>query len=166
MRFEMTANGNSYITKGGQARYNPRAYKWQEFMANNSEQFDWKGIPFPGSGDMLLQATETLTGVIKVSPRSFLMSMTGWCSLQTGFQLSVYDKEANYYLIREEYDYYKNVVGGMDQGVQSGQRWMNPPYVVLGKGELQISVTNLSKSSSARLQVLFQFAERRIQDAA
>ena len=131
-----------------------------KLVNNENDVYNNRTVVFPPIRQFELRPTDGFTGVIKVVPGSLLISLCGYSERAEGFTLSIFDKSANYYLFEQEFDWWRNQCGQVEGLPGTGQRFFTEPVVILGTGQLQLTVTNQDKLNVNRVQIALQFAER------
>lgn len=122
-----------------------------------SDAYIFQGIAFPKDKDIILDAGQTFSGSLNLTPYSYLVSLTGWSGNGNQFTLRIYDKNAQTDLYFPQFAWFptvlSNMTGGFEMGKPHFQNDKNKPFgpfffrdplIVLPPGVLQVQVTNVA----------------------
>lgn len=126
-----------------------------------SENYYWLGIPFPGAADAQIPALGTFSGTLTVPSLAYVLGLTAASIVVSdgsisppGFKFRIYDKggkidtfiNAQYINDRQFAPAMNPVAGAVGANFQppSGPLFLSSPMVVLEPGALQVEITNLN----------------------
>lgn len=131
-----------------------------------SDAYTFQGVSFPKGNDITLQAGQTFSGTINLTPFSYLVSMSasvagGSSQTYNPFTLRIFDKGAQTDLYFKQFGWFPTVISDMDPqanvspylvlynsnahpDLPFGPHFLESPFIILPPGVLQIQVTNVS----------------------
>jgi len=164
---------NAYIDNLGPYGLNPGLDQLLDTarQIQESENYYWFGVPFPGASDAQIPALGTFSGTLTVPSLAYVLALTAASIVVSdgsvsppGFKLRIFDKGGKIdTFINAQYANDRQFIMSMNPGssatganfqTPTGPLFLSSPMVILEPGALQVEVTNLN-NVPVWCQVLF-----------
>lgn len=139
-----------------------------------SGNYYWQGIAFPGQSDTTVAALTTVNGSIQVPAGTYVLAINAYASNEVGFKFKLYDKGTKASIFYGDYSHQRIVTSNMqiqygvgasnpptDAGMNAdnpfGPAWLLSPFIVTPPGVLGWEIVNLA-SASATIQLMLSSA--------